>query len=199
MPSNPPQSGKTCFVTIGATASFTGLIKATLTPDFLAALESHGYTELLVQYGQGGKELFDGCCAGVLSTVRLHIHGFDLDQAGLGPYMLRAKGGQRNGREEGVVISHAGSGTILDALRISVPIIVVPNSELLDNHQVELAEALAEQEYVVHGRLEELSRALQEASVLAQRYKAWPPVNSGVHREVMSLKSVLDDEMGYLD
>lgn len=47
-----------------------------------------------------------------------------------------------------------GSGTILDALRISVPLVVVPNAELLDNHQVELAEALAEMEYVVHGKLE---------------------------------------------
>ena len=47
-----------------------------------------------------------------------------------------------------------GSGTILDALRLSVPLIVVPNEELLDNHQVELAEALAEQGYVVHGRIE---------------------------------------------
>lgn len=92
-----------------------------------------------------------------------------------------------------------GSGTILDALRISVPIIVVPNSELLDNHQVELAEALAEQEYVVHGRLDELASALEQASVLARRHKTWPPVNSGVHREVKSLKNVLDHEMGYLD
>jgi len=51
-------------------------------------------------------------------------------------------------------ISNLGSGTILDALRIGVPIIVVPNPELLDNHQVELAEALESQGYVVHGRLE---------------------------------------------
>lgn len=47
-----------------------------------------------------------------------------------------------------------GSGSILDALRIAVPIIVVPNPDLLDNHQVELAEELARQGYVVHGRLE---------------------------------------------
>ena len=46
-----------------------------------------------------------------------------------------------------------GSGSILDALRIEVPIIVVPNPDLLDNHQLELAEALAEQNYVVHGQL----------------------------------------------
>lgn len=47
-----------------------------------------------------------------------------------------------------------GTGSILDALRISVPLIVVPNSTLLDNHQVELAEELARQHYVVHGSLE---------------------------------------------
>lgn len=46
-----------------------------------------------------------------------------------------------------------GSGSILDALRIAVPIIVVPNPELLDNHQEELAEELATQGYVIHGRL----------------------------------------------
>ena len=46
-----------------------------------------------------------------------------------------------------------GSGSILAALRIAVPLVVVPNPTLLDNHQVELAEALAEQGYVIHGHL----------------------------------------------
>jgi len=46
-----------------------------------------------------------------------------------------------------------GSGSILDALRIALPLIVVPNPSLLDNHQEELAEELARQGYVVHGHL----------------------------------------------
>ncbi len=46
-----------------------------------------------------------------------------------------------------------GSGSILDALRMDVPLVVVPNPELLDNHQVELAEALSAQGYVIHGSL----------------------------------------------
>ncbi len=50
--------------------------------------------------------------------------------------------------------SRTGSGSILDALRIAVPLIVVPNPSLLDNHQEELAEELARQGYVVHGHLE---------------------------------------------
>jgi len=76
---------------------------------------------------------------------------------------------------------------------------VVPNAELLDNHQVELAEALAQQEYVVHGKLDDLPKALEDAEQLRQRQKEWPPANSGVHRKAMGLKGVLDEEMGFLD
>lgn len=47
----------------------------------------------------------------------------------------------------------SGSGSILEALRTSVPLVVVPNPDLLDNHQDELAEELAKQGYVVHGKL----------------------------------------------
>ena len=64
--------------------------------------------------------------------------------------------GLRTLKADGTVYENPsiGSGSILDALRISVPLIVVPNPTLLDNHQVELAEELAAQGYVVHGHLE---------------------------------------------
>ena len=51
-------------------------------------------------------------------------------------------------------ISIEGSGTILEALRIDVPLIVVPNTTLMHNHQLEVAEVLEEYGYVVHGCLE---------------------------------------------
>lgn len=146
---------KVCFVTIGATASFASLIRTVLSPSFLTALEQQNYTDLLIQYGANGEALYAERMKHLQVssfTSRLHIKGFDLDQRGLAQWMRLAKTG--DGGSEGIVVSHAGSGTILDALRISVPLIVVPNAELLDNHQIELAEALAEQEYVVHGKLE---------------------------------------------
>ena len=193
---------KTCFVTIGATAAFTDLIKAVLSADFCKALEAQGYTHLLVQYGQGGEPLYDRSLQqlhSVHSSSQLKVGGFGLDQSGLRQYMIEAKGQNLINATEGLVISHAGSGTVLDALRISIPLIVVPNASLLDNHQVELAEALAEQEYVVHGRLDDLAGALQEAEDLRKRTKAWPPPNSGVHRQARGLKGVMDEEMGFLD
>lgn len=82
---------------------------------------------------------------------------------------------------------------------MSVPLIVVPNTSLLDNHQVELAEALAEQGYVVYGQLDKLSQALDEAETLRKRQYEWPPINSGKHRDYRGLKGVLDEEMGFLD
>lgn len=41
-----------------------------------------------------------------------------------------------------------GAGTILDVMRMGVPLIVVPNPRLLDNHQEELARELVRQGYV---------------------------------------------------
>jgi beta-1,4-N-acetylglucosaminyltransferase len=48
----------------------------------------------------------------------------------------------------------AGSGTMLDVLRRSKPLIVVPNSSLLDDHQTDLALALSKQNYLVSSKVE---------------------------------------------
>ena len=166
---------KLCFVTIGATASFDSLIRACFHPNFLKALKKANYTDLLLQYGKNGQKMFEELNqhGDDLMTLGLRCQGFSLNPEGLQAEMMAAKGAV--GAAEGVVISHAGelnisgnilimrsmdlirtagSGSILDALRIGVPLIVVPNSELLDNHQMELAEALEAQGYVVHGNLQ---------------------------------------------
>lgn len=55
---------------------------------------------------------------------------------------------------------------------------------------------LAEQEYVVYGKLDGLVQALKDAEALRQRQREWPPPNS---KESKGLRTVLDEEMGYLD
>ena len=171
--SAPPR--KRCFVTIGATAPFDRLLRAVLTPDFLRTLRAHGYTELRVQYGKEGRAIFDAFTQrreddgdegedGSLAHAPLvpHVSGFAFKEDGLGEEMRAvARGGGHEGTggppvttTEGVVVSHAGSGSVLDAMRYGVPCVVVPNPDLLHNHQLELARELARLQYVVHGRLE---------------------------------------------
>lgn len=101
---------KLCFVTVGATASFEDLIKAVLSETFLSALQKSGYTKLLVQYGKGGKTIYDKATVEAkASSKQITIDGFELDSGGLGKYLREVKGNLPGANaSEGVVISHAG-------------------------------------------------------------------------------------------
>ena len=47
-----------------------------------------------------------------------------------------------------------GTGTILDAWRLDVPMIVVPNTDLLNDHQTEMAQHLANEGYATQAKAE---------------------------------------------
>jgi beta-1,4-N-acetylglucosaminyltransferase len=178
MMANPIQarpSAKRCFVTIGATAPFNSLIKEVLGIDFIGELQRAGYTELRIQYGDHEGEAIFKARKDELKTIleadiKVDVTGFGFDRTGLNKEIAAVKG--RSAETEGMVISHAGespslilgepcgdkcfigSGSVLDVLRVGIPLVVVPNADLLHNHQVELAEALAQQDYVIYGKLE---------------------------------------------
>lgn len=109
MSTNAPMSQRVCFVTIGATASFEALLRATLNPAFLEALEQYGYTDLRVQHGKDGRLIlqeFIGQRTKEDISLTVNISGFDFNKQGLGAEMQAAKG--QIGSRKGVVISHAG-------------------------------------------------------------------------------------------
>lgn len=133
-------------MTTGATVIFEELIELVLDPLFISTLEELKYTRLILQYGipSKGEELF---LKNLLKdskvknndkwTVKkkgITIEGFSFS-ADIKSVITGAD----------LVISHAGTGSILDALRVGKKLIVVINANLMDDHQSEVADELAQE------------------------------------------------------
>ncbi|EJD52964.1 glycosyltransferase family 1 protein [Auricularia subglabra TFB-10046 SS5] len=173
MSSRPKATGKTAFVTVGATSPFDALLSGVLEDDSILTLRAKGFTRLQVQCG---KTLLP-----VLSTVR---HGVDIIMWDFKPSLAD------DFRQADLVIGHAGSGTIVDVLRMGKPMIVVPNPSLLHNHQEELAQALQERGHLVSCAVKDLARAIRDfdfATVVP-----FPAFNGS------KFQAILDEEMGFL-
>ncbi|CAN9083141.1 unnamed protein product [Alternaria alternata] len=190
---------KLCFVTTGATAPFTELIKSVLNPACLDALRESGFTHLLVQYGsakdvyQDSSMLAQAYMRDSKSTQDLIIDGIGFNPDGLQSQFQLVQ------RSKGLVISHAGSGSILEALRYQIPLIVVPNTGLLDNHQEELAVAMERNNYLVRGDVTNLAPAIKKSDDFRLKMSQFPPVTSGKHRETKSFAAIMDETTGYMD
>jgi len=144
--------GRRCFVTIGATAAFRQLLVEIIQPEFLKCLSDNGFDVLEVQCGPD----YDWFQEQVNALAETSKHGIDITCFALtnnmASHMLACRG-EAGIRLAGCVISHAGSGTILEVMRYQAPLIVVPNPTLMDNHQAELAEECEAQNWAVYGKL----------------------------------------------
>ncbi|QGA16440.1 hypothetical protein EYB26_004107 [Talaromyces marneffei] len=196
-------SRKVCFVTIGATAPFDALLSNVLDEPFLKALKKHEYTTLLIQYGKEGQAIFDTFTKinppGSTAQYGLDIQGFGFKKDGLVQEMRSTKANSSQNVVEGMILSHAGSGSIMEALRIGVPLVVVPNPALQDNHQEELARQIAKNGWAVAGKLDRLADSVQKAEKLRSTSRSWPPKNSGALKDSKGLAGVVEDELGFLD
>ncbi|KAI1763946.1 glycosyltransferase family 1 protein [Hypoxylon sp. FL1150] len=166
-------NSKHVFVTVGASASFKPLIEEVISDAFVAKLESLSFTHLTVQCGPD-HEFFQAAVA-ARPPGGLNITGFafkndlfhDMQQAA--PYE-----NNEVARHPGLIITHAGSGSILDALDTNSNLIAVPNTSLMDNHQSEIAEEMERQGFLVQGKIGSLIEAIDIAA--QQNAKPhWPP------------------------
>ncbi|EAU88251.1 glycosyltransferase 28 [Coprinopsis cinerea okayama7 len=140
------------FVTVGST-KFDALVQKVLTDEVLSALKKRGYSEIVVQCGNsffaGHDSVGDVEHVVQRGSVTVTIWKFK-------PSL------EEEYEKADLVISHAGSGTILDVLRRGKPMIVVPNPTLLHNHQQELADALADQGHLKASNVHGLAQAIEE-------------------------------------
>jgi beta-1,4-N-acetylglucosaminyltransferase len=115
------------YVTVGTT-SFDALIEAVDRPEIYSILEGRGFHQVIFQIGRGLYEPKGGL---LLTSFYRYSANYkdDIKKASL-------------------VLSHAGAGSIMDSLMEKKHLIVIPNSKLMDNHQEELAQALAERKHL---------------------------------------------------
>ncbi|CAA3016704.1 UDP-N-acetylglucosamine transferase subunit ALG13 homolog [Olea europaea var. sylvestris] len=139
-------SKRLVFVTVGTTC-FDSLVRAVDTQEVKEALFRKGYTHLLIQMGRGS----------YIPTKSAREEGsVDVDyftfSSSIAEYLKSAS----------LVISHAGSGSIFETLQLKKPLIVVVNEDLMDNHQSELAEELAERKHLFCARPQTLYQTISE-------------------------------------
>ncbi|CAD6244646.1 unnamed protein product [Miscanthus lutarioriparius] len=150
---------RTVFVTVGTTC-FDALVMAVDSPEVKKALLQKGYSNLVIQMGRG-------------TYVPSKVSGdatLQVDHFTFSPSIADNMG------TASLVISHAamyhkfqflkdlalaGSGSIFETLRLGKPLIVVVNEDLMDNHQSELAEELAERKHLFCARPQTLGETIR--------------------------------------
>ncbi|KAI1806735.1 glycosyltransferase family 1 protein [Daldinia bambusicola] len=173
----PAKRSKYAFVTIGASASFKLLIEEVLSELFLAKLKSLGFTHLNIQCGPdydyflGAKPKENPQDPNGLQVVGFPFHDdirkfMELATANDGPTTPL--------RDRGLIITHAGSGSILEALDFDSALIAVPNPTLMDNHQSEIADEMARQGHLIRGEIGSLANILSQDMLTAPKNQ-WPP------------------------
>ncbi|RDA90206.1 hypothetical protein CP533_0471 [Ophiocordyceps camponoti-saundersi (nom. inval.)] len=163
-----------CLVTVGATVGFRALLEPVLEPSFWLFLKAESFTTLHIQAGPDAR-----WASSRVAALRhempsgFDVQVFDLTADLMRDQMLRCKARDKV-RERGLVISHAGTGTILDAWKVAVPLIVVPNSALLDDHQTDMARHLAKEGYatMAEPRQDDLIEAVRKSARLCEESKA---------------------------
>ncbi|CAI5486440.1 unnamed protein product [Closterium sp. Naga37s-1] len=170
-------AGGSVFVTVGTTR-FDALVEVVDSRECRAALKQRGFTSVVVQRGRGTYKPAEGDP----DSTGVTVTSFEFAPS-MAPYIEQAS----------LVISHAGSGSIFEALRASKPLVVavndqalpsvmlfslpccpagsgsifealraskrlvvVVNGALMDNHQRELAGALAARHHLVQAVPESL-------------------------------------------
>eukprot|EP00252_Welwitschia_mirabilis_P023088 TRINITY_DN6436_c0_g1_i1.p1 TRINITY_DN6436_c0_g1~~TRINITY_DN6436_c0_g1_i1.p1 ORF type:complete len:174 (-),score=29.34 TRINITY_DN6436_c0_g1_i1:52-573(-) len=170
------QKQKTVFVTVGTTL-FDSLVQAVDSAQCKAALISRGYTDIIIQLGRG--TYFPKKSSVESKDLKVDYFTFSPDIAN---FLKSAD----------LVISHAGSGSIFETLRLGRPLIVVVNEALMDNHQSELAEELAEMTYLICARPETLAETILHMDL--EKLSPYPPSDpAGVIQAINSFLGFHED------
>ncbi|KAL1856929.1 N-acetylglucosaminyldiphosphodolichol N-acetylglucosaminyltransferase catalytic subunit alg13 [Diaporthe australafricana] len=131
--------GRCMLVTGGATVPFVGLLKEVTSEIFLAMLRAHDFTHLYLQCGTAHDQI-EARIKNGNGLMQIETFSFCRDLKSL---MREHCRGEKGGRPAGVVMGHAGTGTISDAMEVDCALIIVANTTLMDDHQSLFASEMA--------------------------------------------------------
>lgn len=141
-------------MTVGTT-SFPSLVSACASPAVLRAVRAAGWSRVLVQHGRGAAPDARDFPDSMTFVRNYAAFAFKADVRG-------------DVAAAALVVSHAGAGSAFEALRAGKRLVLVVNEALADNHQLELARALAAggHAHVVTGAVtpDALARAIAAAA-----------------------------------
>lgn len=158
------------FITVGTT-KFEKLIETVTSEEVLNVLNKLGYKTITLQTGNSNYTERSH------PVINLHYHKYfpNIDE---------------QIHNASLIISHAGAGTCLEVLKKQKPLIVVINEDLMDNHQIELADELQKWGYLYYCTCDTLASVLSKA--VLSNLKKYPECDSSVFGQYV------DKSMGYV-
>eukprot|EP01112_Ceratiomyxa_fruticulosa_P017266 TRINITY_DN5349_c0_g1_i2.p1 TRINITY_DN5349_c0_g1~~TRINITY_DN5349_c0_g1_i2.p1 ORF type:complete len:393 (-),score=46.69 TRINITY_DN5349_c0_g1_i2:97-1275(-) len=145
------------FVTVGST-NFDALIKVIDDPQFHTILQDFGYGGVLMQIGDGE---YNPKYSRLVEPEEL-VLSKEKTKSFESLYYRYRKGIQQDIDNAGLVISHAGSGSIVETLEAGKPLVVVINDMLMHNHQEELANRLVQDQYLLVSTPQTLTSVIEQ-------------------------------------
>ena len=185
--SSSPSKNLALLVTVGATAPFPALAHAALCEPFLATLRKLGFTSLRLQAGKtfataSFQTALTAATTATAATAATPSTPSKSESSGSPPegpgieidsFDFHPELGLEVVSAVDVVVSHAGAGSILDALRWGKKLIVVENTALMGGHQRELIDEL-KGSYLVEGTVDALAEAVESVIGLPEQGRNGP-------------------------
>lgn len=187
------------LITTGATETFKSLIQFSANEKFLSFVTNHTkITKIIIQFGNN-TQFFQQCLARIpnlkQSTTQNHF-GIETESY-IYDDKLRIQAYQFNPNilkdieDLDYIISHAGTGSILDSLRLKKPLLVIVNDKLMDNHQLDIAQEFQNDNFLTYyqfrlGENSELFTLINSFLNGEMHFKLLPPANKNLLNELIN-------------
>lgn len=169
------------FVTVGTT-QFQDLINVIATDEILRLLQSFQCKLLKIQYGSG-KPIDAATIDQIAEKFSITIECYDFKENILSDIV-----------GSDLVISHAGAGSCIEVLTSRMPLIVVVNDKLMNNHQTELAHQLSIDGHLLYCSPKTLIETLTQLDRKVSLLKPYEPGHNNMTKFVNHLNTLMGFE-----